>query len=126
VARILLIDDSVSTLELVECILSQAGHEVITSQSGVRGAAIVAREPLDLLITDIYMPEKDGLEVLRGARRSCPGLRVIAMSAVTGKHDMLRVAKALGARLTLRKPFSTAQLLEAVNACLAPQGAKDA
>jgi len=118
-AKILVIDDSRSTLELVQDILTHEGHEVKTADCGKRGEARLTTEPFDLVITDVYMPERDGFEVLRGVRRRHPGLKVIAMSSATGKYDMLKVAKALGAAETLRKPFNTEELLEAVNACLA-------
>ncbi len=117
-ARILVIDDSASVLELAGQILRQAGHEVVTAESGKRGESILASQPLDLVITDIYMPEEDGLEVIRKARRTCPGLRVLAMSVVTGKHGMLHVARALGAAGTLLKPFAAGDLLDAVASCL--------
>ena len=116
-AKVLVIDDSVSTLDLIEIILTRAGHTVVVLDSGKRGEALLARESLDLVITDVYMPDMDGLEVLRAVRRMHPGLPVIAMSSLTGKYDMLTVARALGATQTLRKPFSVSQLLEAVDAC---------
>lgn len=118
-ARILVIDDSASALELAGQILREAGHEVVTADSGKQGESILATQPLDLVITDIYMPEEDGLEVIRKARRTRPGLRVLAMSVVTGKHGMLRVARALGAAGTLLKPFAAGDLLNAVDTCLA-------
>ena len=96
----------------------QIHRQVVTADSGKRGVSILASQPLDLVITDIYMPEEDGLEVLRRARRTCPGLRVLAMSVVTGKHGMLHIARALGAAGTLLKPFTAADLLGAVDACL--------
>lgn len=117
-ARILVIDDSSSVLELAGQILREAGHEVITADSGKLGESVLAAQPLDLVITDIYMPEEDGLEVIRKARRACPGLRVLAMSVVTGKRGMLSVARALGATGTLLKPFAAGDLLGAVEACL--------
>jgi len=117
-ARILVIDDSASTLELVHKILTGAGHKVITTDCGKRGETILADQSFDLVITDLYMPERDGLEVLRDVRRVHPGLDVIAMSSASGKYDMLLVAKALGAAATLRKPFNTTELLDVVNASL--------
>ena len=77
------------------------------------------REPVDLVITDIYMPDMDGLEVIRVARRLRPGLLVLAMSSGTGKHAILPVAKALGAAGTLPKPFAAEELRTAVRTCLA-------
>jgi DNA-binding response OmpR family regulator len=117
-ARILVIDDSASALELVREILTREGHEITTADCGRRGEAALASEGFDLVITDVYMPEQDGFEVLRNVRRKHPGLQVIAMSSASGKYDMLTVAKALGAADTLRKPFNTTELREAVDACL--------
>ena len=117
-ARILVIDDSASVVELVDRILTEDGHEVIAAYSGKEGGAILASQPLDLVITDIYMPDMDGLELIRTARRLRPGLRILAMSSATGKYAILPVAKALGAAATLRKPFSRGELREAVQACL--------
>lgn len=64
------------------------------------------------------MPEQDGLEVIRVIRRLCPKLPIIAMSGMTGKLNMLRVAKSLGASRTLMKPFSKDELLEVVAVAL--------
>ena len=121
-ARILVIDDSASVMELAGQILRQAGHEVVTAEYGGQGVSILASQPLDLVITDIYMPDEDGLEVIRKARRTRPGLRVLAMSVVTGKHGMLHVARALGAAGTLLKPFAAGDLLDAVDTCLEGPG----
>lgn len=117
-ARILVIDDSLSVLELVESILCNAGHEVFTANSGKQGASILASEPLDLVITDIYMPDQDGLEVIRQVHRMRTGLRVLAVSSATEKSGLLRIAKALGAAGTLPKPFAIWELLDAVDTCL--------
>ena len=125
-AKILVIDDSTATLDLIRETLTAAGHEVVAAHSGKRAEAILGSQRLDLVITDIYMPDGDGLEVLREARRTRPGLRVIAISGVTGRYDMLGVVRALGATRTLRKPFTAARLLEAVNACLSETPAGEA
>lgn len=117
-AKILVIDDSVSVLELVEGILRGAGHEVTTADAGKKGVSILSSQPLDLVITDIFMPDLDGVEVIRTARRLRPGLCVLAMSVVTGKRGLLEAARALGAAGTLLKPFAAGELLDAVDACL--------
>jgi len=125
-AKVLVIDDSASTLDLMENILTRVGHKVIVMDSGKRAQPFLANESFDLVITDVYMPDMDGLEVLRTVRRIRPGLPVIAMSSLVGKYDMLAVAAALGAAKTLRKPFSVSQLLESVDACLPSSETADA
>ena len=119
-ARILVIDDSISIIEAIEMFLSEAGHEIVISTSGQRGIQLLRRQDVDLVITDIYMPDEDGWQVIQDARRVCPQMPVIAMSGMTGEYNMLRVAECLGACCTLQKPFSNEQLLEAVNAALSP------
>lgn len=124
-AKILVIDDSVSVLELVASILREAGHEVITTDSGRKGVSLLDSGAPDLVITDIYMPGLDGLEVIRAARRLRPGQRVLAMSVVTGARGLLEIARALGAAGTLVKPFAVGELLEAVDACLRGRSSKE-
>ncbi|MBI4001864.1 MAG: response regulator, partial [Nitrospira defluvii] len=74
------------------------------------------RQPVDLILLDMFMPDKDGLETIGELRRTHPGIRIIAMSGggFKGTVDVLHVAKMLGARQTLAKPFTREQLLEAV------------
>ena len=117
-AKILVVDDSASVLEIATAILSEAGHHVSISDRGDRVLQILETDEPDLLITDIYMPGVDGLQVIGEARRLCPNLPIIAMSAMTGKWSMLRVAKLLGARCALRKPFSQSDLLDTVKTAL--------
>jgi len=119
-SRILVIDDSPSTLETVALVLSGAGHQVRPCNDGQRARQMVEQDDFDLLLTDIFMPEKDGLEVIRETRRLRPNLPIVAMSGITGPRSMLRVAKLLGACQLLRKPFSGADLLAAIEAALGP------
>jgi DNA-binding NtrC family response regulator len=120
-ASILVIDDSVSVLRTIEAMLSN-DHEVTVSDSGPSGIKALRTRAFDLVITDIYMPDEDGLQVIRKARFIRPETPVIAMSGITGHMDMLRVAKCLGACQTLRKPCSKDALLEAVGLALASAG----
>jgi DNA-binding response OmpR family regulator len=87
---------------------------------------MATQERFDLIVTDIYMPDGDGLEVIRDLRRVRPNIPFIAMSGMTGQRDMLKVAKYLGASQTLLKPFSAGDLLAAVEAAIGkslPEGA---
>ena len=70
--------------------------------------------PADIVITDIYMPDKDGLEALMELRRDFPEVKVIAISGGVSKQNILQVASALGACRTLVKPFEPAELLQVV------------
>jgi DNA-binding NtrC family response regulator len=117
-ATILAIDDSVSVLAWLENGLSSAGHRVITCSDGRQGEKLLREAPVDLIITDIYMPERDGLEVIQHARKSAPAVKVIAMSGARPELDMLPAARVLGAARTLKKPFTLEQLVEAVNEAL--------
>lgn len=114
-AHILIIDDSVSVLALLESILSPAGHRVTTTTSGKEGLQQITTGSVDLVITDVYMPEQDGMEVIRETLRLRPTLPVIAMSSKSGPLNLFTVARALGAVTTLQKPFSRDELLTAVS-----------
>ena len=113
-ARILVVDDSASALEIAETILAEAGHQVIGCMDGKHAVQILGAQAIDLMLTDIYMPDEDGMELIRHTRRLHPETPIVAMSGVTGQRDMLPVARRFGARTTLYKPFSKTQLLEAV------------
>jgi len=117
-SRILVIDDSLSALQLTEMILGEAGYEVRTCSEGKKALRMLEREAFDLVITDIYMPDLDGLEVIREEHRIRPNVPVVAVSGVTGPRNMLSVALRLGACQTVQKPFSRASLLDAVEAAL--------
>jgi CheY-like chemotaxis protein len=121
-ANILVIDDSRSALALTGLILEEAGHRVIPCLSASGALKLAAETPVDLIVTDIYMPEKDGLEIIRDARKACPCIPIIAISGAGDATDMLNVARHLGAAYTLRKPFSKEQLLRAVTMALPPGG----
>jgi len=125
VARILVIDDQPAVLATVETILESLGHTAVTANSAERGLAIVGAEHLDLLITDIFMPDMDGIETLRLVRAQKPRLPIIVMSgslirASQGSAlDFLDMATKLGAIRSMRKPFKRAELADAIAACLA-------
>ena len=120
-AKIFVLDDSRSVLEMVVQMLKKAGYEVLSSSSGKELFKTLRRQHVDLLITDIYMPIEDGLEVLVKARREHPGVKFIAMSSMTGPMNMLPVAKLLGAAVTLQKPFTEEALITAVAKVLGPE-----
>lgn len=119
-ARILLIDDDAEVRGVLKAILESAGHETLEAENGKIGVQRAVEHHPDLVLTDILMPEKDGLEAIEEIRRRHPALRVIAMSG-GGRYpgfEFLEVAKWLGADALLTKPVRAAQLLEAVSRVL--------
>lgn len=121
--RILVIDDEASVRQIVEEMLALEGYDVITAPNGKAGLQLFRREPTDLIITDIFMPEMEGLETIREFQREFPKVQIIAMSGggETGMLSFLSYAKRFGAVRTLRKPFSRAELLASVKEVLAEE-----
>jgi DNA-binding response OmpR family regulator len=103
-------------------LLERAGYEVELAQDGARALELQRSQPADVLITDIFMPEKDGLETIERFRREFPGVRIIAMSG-GGVHvrgeTYLDIASIAGADAVLRKPFAMNLLLAAIRALAA-------
>jgi DNA-binding response OmpR family regulator len=115
---ILLIEDDPNLRGLLEQVLAGAGYDVRTAADGKQGANLCRATPPDLVITDIYMPNRDGLEVIMDLRQSCPQTRVIAISGQVTTKNMLSAASTLGAVRTLAKPFQPQELLAAVEEVL--------
>jgi YesN/AraC family two-component response regulator len=119
-ARILLIDDDESVRTILYLTLVHAGHEVIEARNGREGLDLFRQGSVDLVITDIVMPEKEGFEVVMKIRKKNPTLKIIAISG-GGLHNAahyLHTAKLLGAAKVLAKPFSNETLMTAVNELL--------
>ncbi|HKP01455.1 MAG TPA: response regulator [Nitrospiraceae bacterium] len=113
-ASILIIDDEASIRALLRTVLEMAGYEVMEAANGLEGIEVYRHRPTDLIITDIDMPEMNGLELTLALTRQFIHAKVIAISGIGGKHNPLDLAKLLGARHILQKPFSMPRLLEAV------------
>ncbi len=114
--HVLLIEDDVALRAALAAYLEAAGHRVSVAGDGDAGLAAVEQEPPDLVVTDLIMPGREGIETLLALRRSHPGLPVIVMSG-GGRLDAqahLGLAERLGAVATLTKPFRPALLLEAI------------
>jgi DNA-binding response OmpR family regulator len=124
VARILVVDDNARLRDVLRDILTQAGYEVETAGDGKEACQTLKRISVDLLITDIVMPEKEGIETITTVRRNYPGVRIIAMSGDGSNNAAfyLEMAREFGADMTLSKPFGRAQILEAVEGLI---GVKD-
>ncbi len=119
-ARILVVDDDARLRIGLQDILAQAGHNVETASNGEEALQAFQNLPVDLLITDILMPEKEGIQTITSLHRMYPGLRIIAISG-GGKESAgfyLEMAREFGADATLNKPFTKTQILDAVEELL--------
>ena len=115
-AHILLADDNADILSLQSTLLRDAGHEVTTASTGREALQQARIRPFDLVITDIVMPEGDGIETIVEVRRRHPGTKIIAISGGgrMSSDNYLPLAEKLGAAKSLSKPFSGGELLATV------------
>jgi DNA-binding response OmpR family regulator len=125
-AKILVIDDEPSILLMIKKMLEKAGHEVYTALNGKEGMQEFAKNKVDLLITDIIMPEKEGLETIVEMRKKYPYLKIIAISGGgrISADGYLPGAKLLGANMVFQKPLIQKEFLEAVSFLLRDQDSK--
>jgi DNA-binding response OmpR family regulator len=118
-ASILLVEDDDQLRTMLKLLLTNSGYEVCEAPNGTRVCDMYQQQRFDLVITDLVMPDKEGLGVIMELRRRDQNVRIIAMSGgLQGRaEEYLRIAQKLGAQLTLSKPFGNQEFLEAV--CLA-------
>lgn len=122
-SRILVIEDDPLTREWLESLLSRNGYVVDLASNGREGLEQFELHQAELVITDIVMPEKDGIETITDLKRLRPGVKVIAISGGERRpagvsRDYLNSAKLLGANRALQKPISNEDLLAAVREML--------
>ena len=121
-ASILVIDDASEIREILREILEQAGHVVRIASNGNNAIKLFRKDVTDLVITDILMPEKEGLETIRELRKINPNLKIIAISGggrINAK-SYLAIAKSFGAEKTIPKPFGNRDILNAVDELITP------
>ena len=120
-AHILVIDDDPVLRRVVTLALEAAGHSVLRCENGRKAVAFLERDHADLLVTDIVMPEMDGVETVRAVRQLDPDLPILAISGGGSfdPKDYLGIAQAFGATAILPKPFRPADLVEMVSQLLA-------
>jgi DNA-binding response OmpR family regulator len=120
VAKVLLIDDDKLMGETTERMLARSGHTVVRVANGALGVEAFSSVQPDLVITDIVMPEQDGIETISRLLALAPTLPILAISGGgrTGNAVFLVAAKEAGAREVLAKPFRLDALLAAVDRCL--------
>ena len=117
--RILIVEDDPRVREVLHEALAMAGYDVVATGDGEEALAVHAAAATDLIITDLLMPRKDGVETIRGLRRQHPDARVIAVTGARGRYNRLTAARYVGAHHTLLKPFALKDLLTVVRDTLA-------
>jgi DNA-binding response OmpR family regulator len=119
-ARILVIDDDDKVREIMIKVLQGAGYEVDGAPEGNTGLSLFRKNSYNLVITDLIMPEKEGLQTIMELRTEAPDLKIIAISGGgrIGPDDHLRAAAAMGACEVFKKPFSIHKLTAAVKRIL--------
>ena len=118
--RILVIDDDRAMRGTIRKILEHDGHEVREAEDGRKGLASFRADPVDVVVTDLIMPEQEGIETIMELRALAPGVRILAVSGGLSPETDGRLddAQALGADASLAKPFTVDQLRNAVAALL--------
>jgi|SRR4051794_20572346 len=119
-SRILVVDDNTSMREAVSEMLQQVGYETVAVENGRLALQVHLDTPVDLIITDLFMPDTDGLEIINQFRQQFPEVKIIAVSGggSRGLVELLSVARKMGAQRALMKPFSWEELLAAVQGVL--------
>ena len=120
-ANILVVDDEMPVRLLLKEVMEQDGHTVYEAANGVEASQLYKTNKVDLIITDLVMPDKGGIELIMELIESDPGVKVIAISGgggVTGRFDYLPIAKLVGATEIIPKPFEISQVREQVNRML--------
>lgn len=124
-ARILVIEDEEDIRKIYRGMLESTGHEVFEAPDGKEGMRLFRQMHPDLIITDILMPHKDGVETIRELRRDFPNVRIIAITGARGSFNRLPAARYLGAQHVLSKPFTMQELQSAVAEALGSPAQED-
>ncbi len=116
--RILVVDDDAGVRDVIRSMLESAGYGVLLAENGKEAMKVLGKERADLILTDLVMPEQEGIETIKALRQNYPDVKVIAMSGAFG-GDYLRIASYLGAHATLSKPIQMEALLKLVRDVMA-------
>jgi len=116
--KVLVVDDEPSITELVGLILSEKGYEVSTANDGRQGLKQFESMKPDLVITDIVMPDMEGIEFIKVLAKKKKEIPVIVMSGNIMGRKFLKTARLFGARAELTKPFTPQELIEVVETIL--------
>ncbi len=115
-AIILIIDDEPQIRSMLKLMLERDGYEVAEAPDGIEGIRVYRQKPADLIITDLIMPNKDGIGMIIDLKKEFPNVKIIAMSGggLNKPEGYLKGAKKLGAACTLTKPIDRDEMLRAI------------
>ena len=118
--RVLIVDDDEQIRVLLQQMMEWAGFEVLVAENGKIAMQIQSRQPADLVITDLIMPEQEGLETISRLKKDYPGIKIIAISGGgrIGPEAYLPAALELGADLVFSKPFDVQEVVNSVKELL--------
>jgi|SRR5688572_14683774 DNA-binding response OmpR family regulator len=110
--RVLVVDDNEDLRNTIGALLQADGFDVSLAADGQAALAQHHARPCDVVLTDLFMPDKDGIETIVELRKVSPGIKIVAMSGWTSSQgsDYLQVAREIGASVTLQKPFDPQEL----------------
>ncbi|HEX6692557.1 MAG TPA: response regulator [Burkholderiales bacterium] len=110
--RVLVVDDNEDLRNTIGALLQADGFDVVLAADGQAALAQHQVRPVDVVLTDLFMPDKDGIETIVELRKLSPGVKIVAMSGWTSSQgsDYLQVAREIGASVTLQKPFDPEEL----------------
>ncbi|WP_319759592.1 response regulator [Maridesulfovibrio sp.] len=115
--RILVVDDDPISRQVLKAMLEKEGHLVTEAEDGVKAVQGYDRSQIDLVITDIFMPEKEGVQTVRELMNVNPDVKIIAVSggSSSANYDSLDWIKMFGVKYTFTKPFNAKAILDAVD-----------
>ena len=113
--KILIIDDDEDIRQSFQALLREFGHTVAVAPNGKVGLKELTHENYDIIILDIFMPEKDGIETIQEIKQQFPQTKIIATSGEEWRGFLLKTMKSLGADYILEKPIISEQLLDIIN-----------
>jgi DNA-binding NtrC family response regulator len=119
-AYILVADDQEKIRQMLKSLFEQYGHEVTLAANGKEALSKFQPDKIDLVVTDILMPDMEGIETIRELQKIKSDVKIIAMSGggTVGAMEYLRIAGMFGAKRTIEKPFDVREMLTAVDECL--------
>lgn len=121
-ARILVVDDEKDMRDMLCNLLSVSRHEIAEAENGSQALDLMSNETYDLVLTDVVMPDIDGIELIMKIRERVPAQKIIAMSGgggIEGRYDYLEITRLVGANQIMQKPFTMQQLKDSVQKALA-------
>ena len=114
IKKILVVDDEYPIVNLLDSMLSAQGYEVLSAYDGKQGLELYMQQKPDLVITDIVMPDMEGIELIRKLKKIDKEVAIIVISGNPLGEQFLKTASLLGARSTLQKPFSSSELIQVI------------